>query len=135
MSNLVFADRHLPKDQKLKSMEEFVMIIRLEQLPEINFSPEAMQAGMAVWEKWVEDIIARKILVSRGNRLNNDGRIIKGGKVVTNGPFVETKEIIAGYLVIRANSIGQAADIAKSAPIVGKGSIEIRGLYNHEQKD
>ena len=111
-------------------MKEFVMIIRLEQLPEVNFSPEEMQAGMAVWEKWVSDIIARDILISRGNRLSDDGRTIRGGKVVTNGPFVETKEIIGGYLIIRANSIDEAADIAKSAPLVGTGSIEIRGLYS-----
>ena len=113
-------------------MKEFVMIIRLEQLPEKNFSPEEMQNGMTVWEKWVNDIIARDILVSRGNRLSDDGRTIRDGKVITNGPFVETKEIIGGYLIIRANSIDEAADIAKSAPIVGTGSIEIRGLYTHE---
>lgn len=111
-------------------MKEFVMIIRLEQLPEINFPPEEMQAGMAVWEKWVNGIIARGILVSRGNRLSDHGRTIRDGKVVTNGPFVETKEIIGGYLIIRANSIDEAADIAKSAPLVGSGSIEIRGLYS-----
>jgi hypothetical protein len=111
-------------------MKEFVMIIRLEQLPEINFSPEEMQVGMAVWEKWVDDIIARNILVSRGNRLGDDGRTIRDGKIITNGPYVETKEIIGGYLIIRANSIDEAADIAKSAPIVGSGSIEIRGLYS-----
>jgi hypothetical protein len=111
-------------------MKEFVMIIRLEQLPEINFSPEEMQAGMAVWEKWVDEIIARNILVSRGNRLADDGRTIREGKIITNGPYVETKEIIGGYLIIRANSIDEAAEIAKSAPLVGIGSIEIRGLYS-----
>jgi len=110
-------------------MEEFVMLIRLEGLPEMNFSPQEMQAGMAVWEKWVDGIIARDILVSRGNRLSNDGRTIRDGKVVTNGPFVEIKEILGGYLIIRANSIDDAANIAKSGPIVGSGSIEIRGLY------
>lgn len=78
-------------------MKEFVMIIRLEGLPETNFSPEEMQAGMAVWEKWVDGIIARNILLSRGNRLSSDGRTIRDGKVVTNGPFVETKEIVGGY--------------------------------------
>ena len=130
MSNLVLRDRHQPKKPKIKTMNEFVMLIRLEGLPETNFSPEEMQAGMAVWEKWVNDIIARDILVSRGNRLSNDSRTIRDGKVVTNGPFVETKEILGGYLIIRANSIDEAADIAKSAPIVGSGSIEIRGLYS-----
>jgi hypothetical protein len=129
LSNLVFTDRHYPKTPKIKNMKEFVMIIRLEQLPEKNFSPDEMQAGMAVWEKWVDDIIARNILVSRGNRLGDDGRTIRNGKIITNGPYVETKEIIGGYLIIRANSIDEAAQIAKSAPLVGIGSIEIRGLF------
>jgi hypothetical protein len=111
-------------------MKEFVMIIRLEDLPEVKFSPEEMQAGMTVWEKWVDGIIASNTLVSRGNRLGNDGRTIRNGKVVTNGPYAEIREIIGGYLIIRANSIDEAAEIAKSAPLVGSGSIEIRGLYN-----
>lgn len=110
-------------------MKEFVMIIRLEQLPEINYSPQEMQAGMAVWEKWVDEIIARNLLVSRGNRLGNGGRTIRDGKIITNGPYVETKEIIGGYLIIRANSIDEAAEMAKSAPLVGIGTIEVRGLY------
>src|SRR5579863_1374534 len=110
-------------------MEEFVMIIRLTRLPEVNFSPAEMQAGMAVWENWVKDIIDRGILVSRGNRLAEDGRTIRNGAIVTNGPYVETKEIIGGYLIIRANSIDEAAEIARSAPLVGNGSIELRGVY------
>jgi len=111
-------------------MKEFVMIIRLEDLPEVKLSQQEMQAGMAIWEKWVDDIIVRDILVSRGNRLSNDGRTIRGGKIITNGPYVETKEIIGGYLIIRANSIDEAAGIAKSAPLVGVGSVEIRALYS-----
>lgn len=110
-------------------MKEFVMIIRLQKLPEINFSPSEMQAGMAVWENWVSDIIARGILVSRGNRLAEDGKTIREGKIITNGPYVETKEIIGGYLIIRANSIDDAAEIARSAPLVGNGSIELRAVY------
>ncbi|HVS91675.1 MAG TPA: hypothetical protein VHE59_06565 [Mucilaginibacter sp.] len=47
-------------------MKEFVLIFRLEELPEINFSPDEMNARMAVWEKWVDSIIAKNILVSRG---------------------------------------------------------------------
>jgi hypothetical protein len=121
------------KKQKLKIMKEFVMIIRLEDLPEVNFSPEEMQAGMKVWEKWVDGIIASNTLVSRGNRLGNDGRTIRNGKVITNGPYAEIREIIGGYLIIRANSLDEAAEIAKSAPIVGNGSIEIRGIYAEDK--
>ena len=130
MSILVSADRQSPKNKKGKIMKEFVMIIRLEDLPEVKYSPEEMQAGMKVWEKWVDGIIASNTLVSRGNRLGNDGRTIRNGKVITNGPYAEIREIIGGYLIIRTNSIDEAAEIAKSAPLVGNGSIEIRGLYS-----
>lgn len=109
------------------------MIIRLEDLPEVNFSQEEMQAGMKVWEKWVDGIIASNTLVSRGNRLDNDGRTIRNGRVITNGPYAEIREIIGGYLIIRANSIDEAAEIAKGAPIVGNGSIEIRGIYAEDK--
>jgi len=111
-------------------MKEFVMIVRLEALPEENFSPEEEQSLMNVWEKWIDGIISKNILVSRGNRLGADGRSIKNGVVITNGPYVELKEIIGGYLIIRANSIDEAAEIAKSAPLVGNGTIEIRDIFS-----
>ena len=112
-------------------MEEFVMIIRLEALPEVNFSAEEEQSLMNVWEKWIDGIIDQNILVSRGNRLGSDGRMIKNGVLITDGPYVELKEIIGGYLIIRANSIDEAAEIAKSAPLVGAGTIELRSIFTH----
>ena len=110
-------------------MKEFVMIIRLEALPEVKFSPEEEQSLMNVWEKWIDRIIDRDILVSRGNRLGADGRVIKNSILITNGPYVELKEIIGGYIIIRANSIDEAADIAKGAPLVGNGTIELRSIF------
>jgi hypothetical protein len=110
-------------------MKEFVMIIRLEEVPEVKFSPDEMHTQMAVWEKWVDGIIAKNILVSRGNRLGKSGRTIRNGKVITNGPFAEIKEIIGGYIIIRANTIDEAAEIASGAPLVGVGSVEVRDIY------
>ena len=111
-------------------MKEFVMIVRLEALPEVKFSPEEEESLMNVWEKWIDGIIDKNILVSRGNRLGADGRSIKNGVVITNGPYVELKEIIGGYLIIRTYSIDEAAEIAKGAPLVGNGTIEIRGIFS-----
>jgi len=114
-------------------MKEFVLIFRLEELPEINFSPDEMNAKFIEWEKWVDGIIAKNILVSRGNRLSNETRVVRDKKLITKGPYVELSEIIGGYIIIRAESIDQAAEIVKEAPIIGKGTIEIRGIYPHEE--
>jgi YCII-related domain-containing protein len=114
-------------------MKEFVLIFRLEELPEINFSADEMNAKMAIWEKWVDGIIANNILVSRGNRLSKESRVIRDKKLLTKGPYVELSEIIGGYIIIRAESIDAAAEIVKEAPIVGKGTIEVRGIYSDEE--
>lgn len=114
-------------------MKEFVLIFRLEELPETNFSPEEMQARFTVWEKWVNGIIANNTLVSTGSRLNKESRVIRDKKLITKGPYVELGEIIGGFIVIRANSIDEATEIASEAPIVGRGTIEVRGIYSHEE--
>ncbi|HTD98129.1 MAG TPA: YciI family protein [Mucilaginibacter sp.] len=111
-------------------MKEFVFIVRLDELPEEKFSPEELNPLFHVWESWIDGLIAKDIFVSRGNRLGAAGRVVKKGKVITNGPYAEIKEIIGGYFIIRANSIDEAAEIAKGAPIIGNGNIEIRSIYD-----
>ena len=112
-------------------MKEFVLIFRMDALPEVRFSPEEEQSRMAVWEKWMDGLIARNLLAGRGNRLNGQGRTVKSG-VVTNGPFAETKEIIGGYIIIRAKDIDEAAEIVRESPPVAAGwvSAEVRSVFD-----
>jgi hypothetical protein len=52
----------------------------------------------------------------------------KSGKVVvTDGPFAETKEQIAGYMVLECEDIDEATDWAQRMPLLG-GAIEVRPL-------
>jgi len=51
----------------------------------------------------------------------------RGGQTrVLDGPFVEAKEVIAGYLVIEADSLDEAVKIAGDCPNVEFGSVEVR---------
>jgi len=51
----------------------------------------------------------------------------QGGRTrVLDGPFVEAKEVIAGYLVIAADSLDEAVKIASDCPNVEFGSVEVR---------
>jgi len=109
-------------------MNEFVMIFRNnstgnDQPP----SPEEMQARMKLWQDWMGNIAAQNKLVSSGNRLASEGRVIKSNNVITNGPYVEMKEAIGGYIMVRANSIDEAAELSKGCPILKMGgNVEIR---------
>jgi hypothetical protein len=51
----------------------------------------------------------------------------EGKVVVTDGPFAETKEHVAGYMVLECLSLDEAVDWAKKLPMVG-GSVEVRPL-------
>ena len=54
---------------------------------------------------------------------------------VTDGPFAETKELIAGFTIIKVNSMKEAIEWVKRAPNAspdGKGLVEIRKLMDVE---
>ena len=60
------------------------------------------------------------------------GHLKPGGKVVTtsgamDGPFVESKEIVGGYMLVSAESFDRALEVAREMPGLMPGSsIEIR---------
>jgi len=112
-------------------MKEFVLIFRMDELPEVKLSPEELTSTMEVWENWMDKIIADNILVNRGNRLGSEAKTVKKRNVVINGPYTETREIVGGYIIIRAKNIDEAVEIVKGCPAIidGRLSVEIRNVY------
>jgi hypothetical protein len=52
---------------------------------------------------------------------------VRGGKVsVTDGPFAETNEHIGGFLLIEAQDLNEAIQLAAKVPVIRFGGIEIR---------
>ena len=113
-------------------MNEFLLVFRRDAAADGSAqqpSPEQMQAMMKPWQDWLGSLAAQNKLVAAGNRLASEGRVVKAGGVITNGPYVETKEAIGGYTIIRAASIDEAAELSKDCPItmVG-GNVEVRTI-------
>lgn len=111
-------------------MKEFLLVFRREAVSkESQMSPEQMQAMMKPWQDWMGGLAAQNKLVDPGNRLDSDGKVVKQNNVITNGPYVETKEAIGGYIIIRANSLDEAAELSKDCPILSVGgNVEVRTL-------
>lgn len=109
-------------------MKEFLLVFRRDHIAnEEQLSPEQMQAMMKPWQDWMGGLAAQNKLVSSGNRLAGDGKVIKPNNVVTNGPYVEIKEAIGGYIIIRANSLDEAAELSTGCPILQiGGNVEVR---------
>ena len=114
-------------------MKEFALIFRLKNIADFKPSPEQMQERM----NWLGSIAAQNKLVDKGNTLlplPGSAKIIKADNIVTDGPYTEIKEFISGYIVIRANNIDEAVEIAKANPIFDQvgGNIEVREVLKRD---
>jgi len=89
---------------------------------------------MAEMGKLIQDMSNAGVLVatdglqpsSKGARV----RISGSRFIVTDGPFLETKELIAGYAIIQVESKDEAIEQAKRfLTLVGEGESEIRLMH------
>lgn len=90
-------------------------------------SPAKMQEMYAQFGAWQQKF--QKNLVDMGGKLG-EGRLTTS-ETAPDGPFVEIKELVGGYMIVSAESLDQAIEVARGCPgLVGPGSgvevIEIR---------
>src|ERR1044072_6411837 len=100
-------------------MNEFLFVFRSAN--DVKLSPEQLQAMTKPWQEWMGSIAAQNKLSNRGNRLNSEGSVVKPGGLVTNGPYVEMKEAIGGYTIVKCNNLQEATELAKGCPILNAG--------------
>lgn len=55
-------------------------------------------------------------------------RIRNGRSTVSDGPFAETKELLAGFNLVEADSLAHAIELAQQLPWARTGCIEVRAL-------
>ena len=108
-------------------MPQYAILIYEKELPGgvADIPPEVMQANAAVGDK----------IAAMGARVVNEqalqpvahARTVHRGGLVTDGPFLETKEVIAGFFVVETTGMDQAMAIARLLPIMD-GAVEVRPL-------
>ncbi|HLY68577.1 MAG TPA: YciI family protein [Puia sp.] len=110
-------------------MKEFLFIYRSDYLSIPQGSPEQMEALTLRWMDWIKSIGIQNKLTDRGNRLTTTGKVVKSNDVVINGPFMEIKEFIGGYTLIKSTSYDDAIELAKGCPILSiGGNVEVREI-------
>jgi len=111
-------------------MKDFMFIFRQPNYDYSNISPKDMQAMTEKWQAWVGGIVAQGKFASHGSRLATEGKVLKPGGVITDGPFVELRERIGGFIVVKAESLDDAITLAHGCPAIDLGgSVEVRPLY------
>ena len=110
-------------------MDEFMLIFRHQDGNKVA-SPEQIQIWMKQTMDWIGTIAAQN-KYSGGNGLPfDDAKVVWPNNVVTNGPYGDIKETIAGYIIVKAESVEEAVKFAKGSPVLqGEGnSVEVRRI-------
>jgi len=104
-----------------------------------NYNPEAAAPPtpelMAEMGKFIGEAMQAGVLVTTGALQPKGTRLrLSGGKfTVTDGPFIELKELMGGWAVLRANSLEEAIEWCKRfRNIVGDGESEIVQVFGPE---
>ena len=109
-------------------MKEFMMIFRSEPKAWENLSPEQMQASTKKWQDWIGGIAAQEKFVGT-NRLGFTGKTVKPNNAIIDGPYTELKEIVGGYMIVKAKDLNEAVEMAKGCPTIDIGGhVEVRDI-------
>lgn len=113
-------------------LKEFMLIFMGVDYTEMNLSQEDIQERAASWMSWQEKMRKLDILQS-GNALQSDLRRVSGpSRTITNRMAVESKEIIGGYYIVKAQDLDGAIEIAQDYPDFDLGgTIEVRELMHY----
>ncbi|MBC8082344.1 YciI family protein [Hymenobacter sp.] len=110
-------------------MQTFLLLFRHPDHAFSGLPAEEMHALTKKWQDWVGGIAAQGKLTSPGTRLGPEGKVLKAGGVITDGPFVEIRERLGSFVVVRADSLDDATTLAHGCPALDVGgSVEIRTI-------
>ena len=105
---------------------QYVMLVRVDE------ALAETEGGEDV-TPWVEEG-ARTGLRVEGRPLEEPStattvRVRDGSVLISDGPFVETKEIVAGYDLLEAPDLEAAIDYASRHPVAAFGALELREVW------
>ena len=95
------------------SQRKYLVLLRSQPGQGQAPSPEQMQKMYAVFNVWKEKY--------KNEILDMGGKLMPGGKVwrasgVSDGPFVETKEVVGGFMIVSAKDYEGAIRVAAEGP-------------------
>ena len=112
--------------------KEFMLIFIGVDYGEMNLSMDEIEKRAKSWMNWQQKM-GESGVMQGGNALQSPLKRISGSdRTVTDRMSVESKEIIGGYYIIKAESFEAAAKIADDYPDYDLGgTVEIRELMHY----
>jgi hypothetical protein len=108
------------------TLSEYLLLIRNNAWYH-DLTPSEVEEAMHRFTAWFDQL-------NREGKVKSSAPLAAAGKtitshMVTDGPFAESKEAIAGFFVVRAESLDEAVEIAKGCPGLEYGqTVEVRAF-------
>ncbi|MBQ4822617.1 YciI family protein [Aquimarina sp. MMG016] len=114
-------------------MKQFMLLFKGGDELWDSKSPEEQETHMQHWIEWIDEI-AKKEQYLGGERLYPGGNtVLPGGTKVTDRPLTEAKELVGGYIIVKANTLDEATQMAKGCPgLQWESSVEVREVWPDE---
>ncbi len=116
-------------------MQDFLLLIRSEGDCAEKMAPELHRTHLQKVIRFIDNLKTQGRLIS-AQPLTMTGSILQGnGNTFKDGPFIESKEVIAGYFLFRAKDFDEAKEIAKAHPLLEDtdySRIELRQIKYEE---
>jgi hypothetical protein len=114
-------------------MPKYMLILRADiQTDYSKLTPADFEQILAEYEAWGSRMAQQGRLQLGHKLMDEGGKVMIPGKdkkvTVKDGPYVETKEVVGGVYVLKADSYAHAVELCKGHPNFRFGSIEIREL-------
>ena len=110
-------------------MKQYLLLLKGKK--PLDYSPQELQKRLEEYREWVATIEEHYVA---DNRLERAGaHIYRKDEIVTDGPFLEAKEIIAGFIILKAKDLEEAIAISTTSPLLNYFEILVRPMITDEQ--
>ncbi|MET9557860.1 YciI family protein [Streptomyces sp. NPDC006645] len=108
-------------------MPQYAILIYEKETPGgvADIPPDVMEANLRAGEQIAA--MGVRVVHEQGLEPSGAARTIHKDGLVTDGPFIESKEVIAGFFVIETEDLETAVAVGKLLPIMD-GAVEVRPL-------
>jgi hypothetical protein len=117
------------KRRKEFDVPKFMLILHMPPGLSQKSSPEDLQRMFEKYRAWVDKMRSADRLVGSDKLAEEGGRVItaqQGRVSVVEGPYSEAKEVVGGYMMIRAADYEEAVSLVSDHPHLSNGRIELR---------
>jgi hypothetical protein len=112
----------------MKNQNEFMLVFRFNPSSDYQPTPAEMETSHQQWGEFIGSIALQEKFVST-YQLGFEGIQISADNLVSEGIHIANSQTLGGNMIVKANSLAEAAEMAKTCPILNMGgTVEVRSI-------